>query len=95
MNRAVIQVPVDPQLKKRAEKRAESDGFSSLQQLIRLVLAKYDSGRLEIGVRQIEPIKLSPKAARRYKRIEEDYKRGKNIRTAYSVDELMRQLNED
>lgn len=89
----MIQVPVDQQLKKRVEKRAENDGFSSLQQLIRLVLAKYDSGRLEVGMHEVAPVKLSPAAIKRYDKMTGDFKKGRNIFVAESVEDLMDQLN--
>lgn len=90
--RAMIQVPVSPQFRNKVEKKAKTDGFSSVQQLIRLVLSKYESGHLEVGFREAEPIKLSPEAKKRYKRMEEDFEKGKNIRTAHGVNELMHQL---
>lgn len=90
----MIQVPVNPQLKKRIEKRAESDGFTSLQQLIRLVLAKYDSGRLEVDVRRVESVQLSPAAIKRYNKMDQDMASGKmKLKSFNSVEELMKDLN--
>ena len=92
--RAIIQVPVNPALKKRVEKKAESDGFSSVQQLIRLVLAKYDRGSLEVNIgEQFPPVQLSEKAIRRYNKIDRDIASGKiKLKSFDSVDELMKDL---
>ena len=92
--RAIIQVPVNPALKKRVEKKAESDGFSSVQQLIRLVLAKYDRGSLEVNIQeQLPPVQLSKKAIRRYNKIDRDIASGKiKLKSFDSVDELMKDL---
>jgi len=92
--RAIIQVPVNPALKKRVEKKAESDGFSSVQQLIRLVLAKYDRGSLEVNIQeQLPPVQLSEKAIRRYNKIDRDIASGKiKLKSFDSVDELMKDL---
>ena len=92
--RAIIQVPVNPALKKRVEKKPESDGFSSVQQLIRLVLAKYDRGSLEVNIQeQLPPVQLSEKAIRRYNKIDRDIASGKiKLKSFDSVDELMKDL---
>jgi len=92
--RAIIQVPVNPALKKRVEKKAESDGFSSVQQLIRLVLAKYDRGSLEVNIQeQLPPVQLSKKAIRRYNKIDRDIASRKiKLKSFDSVDELMKDL---
>ena len=40
MQRAVLQVPINSQLRQQAEKAAMSQGFSSLQEIVRLFLTK-------------------------------------------------------
>ncbi len=40
-----------------------------------------------------EAVQLSPKAIKRYNKITEDFKKGKNVYTAKSVDDLMDQLH--
>lgn len=92
--RAIIQVPVNPALKNRVEKKAENSGFSSVQQLIRLFLTRYASGEIKVGFEErVLPVQLSKRAIRRYNKIDKDYKKGKNIFVAESVDDLMNQLN--
>lgn len=92
--RAIIQVPINPVLKKNVEKKAQKDGFTSLQQVIRLFLSRYASGRLEVGFEeQFPPVQLSPKAIRRYNKIDRDIASGKvKLKSFNSVDELMKDL---
>ena len=40
MKRTVLQVPIDPILRELAEKKAEKVGFSSLQEMVRVMLAQ-------------------------------------------------------
>lgn len=93
MNRAIIQVPVSPKLRKEAEEEAEKQGFSSLQDAVRIFLKKL--AQKEIRVKFEETVYLSPKAEKRYERIDRDFKKGKNIYAAKDPEELMTQLNEN
>lgn len=38
MKRTILQIPINPELKHAAEKKAENLGFSSLQEMIRVML---------------------------------------------------------
>jgi predicted nucleotidyltransferase len=40
MNRTILQIPMTPELKQAAEKKAGSLGFSSLQEMIRVMLTQ-------------------------------------------------------
>ena len=91
MQRAVLQVPVDSQLKQQAEKAAASQGFSSLQEAVRLFLAKLADKRIELTFQ--ETVRLSPKAIKRYNKITRDIEAGRNVFVAKDVDDLMKQLN--
>jgi len=91
MQRAVLQVPVDSQLKQQAEKAAASQGFSSLQEAVRLFLAKLAEKRIELTFQ--ETVRLSPKAIKRYNKITRDIEAGRNVFVAKDVDDLMKQLN--
>lgn len=44
MNRTILQVPLDRTLRKEAEKQALSQGFSSLQEAVRIFLKKLARG---------------------------------------------------
>lgn len=94
MTRVVIQTPVSSQLRKDAEKVAQEQGYSSLQDAIRMYLSKLARREVRVQLQeQFPPVQLSAKAIRRYNKIDEDYKKGKNIFVAGSVDDLMDQLN--
>lgn len=91
MNRVVLQVPVTVQLRSEAEREAIRQGFSSLQDLVRLFLRKLADGLLRVNLE--EGIQLSPKAIKRYDKMHEDFKAGLNFYTATSVKDLIKRLN--
>lgn len=53
MNRAIIQVPVSPKLRKEAEKQATRQGFTSLQEAIRLFLNKLASKEIRVKLEEV------------------------------------------
>lgn len=90
-----MQIPVDPQVRKKAEREAENLGFSSLQDAVRLYLKKLADKRIAVELEEREPaVRLSPRAIRRYNRMHNDFVKGRNIYHAKDIDDLMRQLNE-
>lgn len=93
MNRIVLQVPVTAQLRSEAEREAIRQGFSSLQDLVRLFLRKLADGLLRVNLEEEESVQLSPKAIKRYDKMHEDFKAGRNFYTATSVKDLMKHLN--
>ena len=80
-------------LRREAEQQALSQGFSSLQEAVRIFLKKLAQGAIGIAFEK-EVIQLSPRAIRRYDRILKDIEEGKNIYEAKSVDDLMQQLHD-
>lgn len=94
MSRVVLQIPLNAELRKAAEVEAKAQGFSSLQEAVRVFLKKL--ANKAIGLRFEEPtIQLSQKAIKRYNRIDEDIRKGKNVYEARDVKDLMRQLREN
>lgn len=92
MQKVTLQIPMDSKLKTEAEKAAQAQGFSSLQELIRVILSKVAQKKIEINFE--EPvIHLSPRAEKRYLKATKDFEEGKNVYSASSVEELMKQLN--
>ncbi len=79
------------QLRKSAESEALRQGFSSLQDAVRIFLRKLADKVLQITFE--ESIQLSKRAIKRYEKIDEDVKRGKNVYSAKNVNDLMRQLH--
>lgn len=93
MSRTVVQIPLTTDLRDQAYAMAISQGFSSLQEAIRVILHKFVKGTLSVGVyTEPAPIQLSAKAIKRYDQMTKDYENGKNYTTANSVEELMEQL---
>lgn len=90
----ILQVPINKQIRDKAASKAESMGFSSLQEVVRIFVNKVAEG--EIGVSFEPTVQLSAKAIRRYNRITADIKAGKNVSKSFTdVKEMMKYLNED
>jgi len=92
MDKTVLQIPISKNLRLQAEKAAIEQGFSSLQESVRLFLKKLADGIVSFSYQE-KPIKLSAKAEKRYAKMVEDLKKGKNIYYAKDVNDLMAQLN--
>ena len=67
MSRVVLQVPMTVGLRKSAEVEALSQGFSSLQEAVRVFLKKLASQEIAVGFEK--SVKLSPRAVKRYNKI--------------------------
>lgn len=93
MSKTVLQIPIDATLRREAEKQALAQGLSSLQEAVRIFLRKLAERRIGISLEEAEEaVQLSPRAIRRYNKMTEDFKKGRNIHTAKSVDDLMKQM---
>lgn len=91
MQRTVLQIPIDLELKNGAEQAARAQGFSSLQEVVRVFLSKFATNKVEVTIQ--ETVILSEKSEKRYLKETLDFEKGKNIRSAKNVDELISQLN--
>lgn len=91
MQKVTLQIPMDSKLKVDAEKVALEQGFSSLQELVRILLSKVAQNKIEVNFEEV--VKLSPKAEKRYLKATKDFEEGRNVYSASSVKELMKQLN--
>lgn len=91
MNRTTLQVPLSKSLKASATAVATDYGFSSLQDIVRLFLAKFAKRELVISVGE-PAVRLSAKNEKRYLKMDKDFDEGKNVRYASSVKELMNEL---
>lgn len=92
MNRVVLQIPIDVSLRKAAEKTALDQGFSSLQEIIRIFLRQLAEKTINVNFEQT--IKLSPKAIKRYDKMTKDIEAGnEKVFSADNVDELMKHLS--
>jgi len=93
MSRIILQVPMPKALRDEAVEAAASQGFSSLQEAIRVFLRKLSRRELTFRVAESEE-RLSPAAERRYAKIIKDIKSGKVKTVPFTnVDRLMEYLN--
>lgn len=96
MQRVVVQVPMDKDLKEKAEIASSDMGFSSLQEVVRVLLTKVSKRELNLRVEEVEEVTyLSPAAEKRFKKAVEDIKTGRNITKTKSVDERVRKFSEN
>ena len=93
MNKTVLQVPLNKDLKLGAEKAALSQGFSSLQELIRVFLTKVATNKVEITLQ--DTVVLSKKNENRYLDMTNDFESGNNIYEAKDATELLEKLHDN
>ena len=95
MQRIVLQVPMEKELKEKAEVVSRDFGFSSLQETIRVLLTKLSRKELTLRITdQTEDITyLSAAAEKRYKKAAADIKAGKNVTRTKNVNELLSSLH--
>ena len=94
MQKTTLQIPMDSRLKIDAEKVALDQGFSSLQEVLRIFMKKFASKKIDISFEEENVVYLSPKAERRYLKATKDFEEGKDVYTARNVEEFFRQLDQ-
>ncbi len=82
----ILQIPVSKNLRMAAEEVAEDYGFSSLQEIIRVFMAKLATRKVDISFQ--ETIPLSPSAERKYLKMIQEIEGGKNVTTTKNLEEL-------
>lgn len=87
-----LQIPLSKSLKSDAQAVAQEYGFSSLQEIVRIILTKLARRQLIIRVAESD-IQLSKKNEKRYAQMSREFKLGKNTFLANDVDELITQLD--
>lgn len=80
-------------LKIAATQAALDQGFSSLQEAVRVFLKKLASQLVTVTFTEEE--RLSPRAEKRYAKMIADIKAGKNITRTNSLEELFAKLHEN
>ena len=93
MNKTVLQIPINQDLKISAEQEALSQGFSSLQELVRVFLSRIAAGRIEVTLQ--ESTMLSENNEKRYLNMTNDFELDKNIYASDSVSDLVNKLHEN
>lgn len=91
-DKTVLQVPMNMSLRRGAESTAVKTGFSSLQEVVRLLLHAFQSGAIQLGYVQQEPVHLSKKAVTRYNNVIRQMKRGNNTHSAENIEAHFRHL---
>ena len=91
MDKTVLQIPVSKNLRIKAENAALASGFSSLQEIIRVFMKKLSQRAIEVSFQEV--VKLSPRAERRYQKMDKDFVIGKNVYSAKTIEELKTQLS--
>lgn len=92
MQKTILQVPLTQDLKLSAEKAAHEQGFSSLQEIVRVFLSKLAANKVEIT---LESIFLSEVNEKRYIKMTKDFEAGNHVHIAQGADDLITQLNEN
>ena len=92
MQKTILQVPITQNLKFNAEKAAHEQGFSSLQEIVRVFLSKLAANKVEVS---LESTFLSESNEKRYSTMTKDFEAGKNTHIAQNIDDLFTQLNEN
>jgi len=90
----VLQVPMSKELRDKATLVALSQGYSSLQESVRIYLRQLADNKIETRLTPVvKEIKLSKKADARYSKIIDDIESGKSKTQSFSsVDDLMSYL---
>ena len=87
--KTILQVPIEKKLRDEAVATAEKQGFSSLQDVVRLFLAQFVDNKVAVSFTE-PPVQLSKRAAKRYDKIVDEFLQGKaETKSFSSVDELM------
>ena len=92
MDKTVLQIPINITLKNKAEEVALSQGFSSVQEIVRVFLSRLASNTLEVGFYNSD-VSMSEKAEKRYSKIVYDISKNKNIVKSTGVNDLLSVLD--
>ncbi len=87
MNTTILQIPMAKSLKRSAQEVANEYGFSSLQDLLRVILTKLSRRELVVSIET--PVYLSKKNERRYVSMNKDFVKNTNVKDFSSVKDLM------
>lgn len=90
----ILQVPINKDLRDKADRAAEKMGFSSLQESVRLFLNQLASNQIKVTF-EPKTVKLSPRAEKRYNKMIQEIESGKvKLKTFKTVKALMEDLNQ-
>ncbi len=93
MDTTILQLPLSKSLRAEAIVVAKESGFSSLQEVLRVFLAKFAKREIGVSVEQFPAVKLSAKNDRRYAKMVDDVLSGRvKTKSFDNVDDLMKDL---
>jgi len=93
MDTTILQIPVSKTLRNRAAKAATSQGFSSLQEAVRIFLNQLSTHAIRISFKS-QHVPLSSKAIKRYNRMIDEVESSKAKTVSFTdVDKMMEYLN--
>jgi antitoxin component of RelBE/YafQ-DinJ toxin-antitoxin module len=88
MNKTTLQIPINETLRNRASKNATLQGFSSLQEVLRVFINKFAKNEIQFNF--TEPIVyLSEKNNKRYSRMIDEIESGKVKAKSFSNADLL------
>lgn len=94
MDSTILQIPMSKSLKQASQEVANEYGFSSLQDLLRVILTKLSHRELVVTIEET-PIHLSRKNEKRYLKMSGDFKKNRHIYHAKDANDLIKQLHEN
>jgi len=93
MSKTILQVPIDKKLRDEAAAAVQSQGFSSLQEAVRVFLTGIAEGIHRVTF-EPKPVQLSKRAIARYDKITREIEEGKaKLKSFSSIKDLMDDLN--
>lgn len=93
MDTTILQVPISKSLRSEAVSVAKDSGFSSLQEVVRIMLTKFAKKEIGVTFERFPAVKLSAKNDRRYAKMANDVLSGKVKTESFdNVDDLMKDL---
>jgi len=90
MDNTILQIPMPKSLKNSAQEVAKEYGFSSLQDLMRVILTKLSRRELVVSINETST--LSQKNNARYVNMSKDFAKKQNTKSFSSAEELMSDL---
>jgi hypothetical protein len=95
--KTTLQVPMEKQVKKNSEKIAHDFGYSSLQELVRVFLKQFSTGKITPSFSSNDEFLTSEEEAilnERYLETKEDIQKGKGAKVK-NANQLLKDLNGD
>ena len=94
METTTLQIPLPKSLKASATAVAKDYGFSSLQEVVRILLNKLSRRQLRVEITEGTIFTLSPRNEVRYRKMDKDFlKGGGNVHRVSGVKSLMQDLH--